>query len=77
MSKLLKPAELGIELGVSKDLTLRMARRGQIPFVRLGCKTLRFQLDDVLAALGTVPCGSQPSNASGKDTITEGSQRVN
>ena len=44
-------AGLAARLGVSAAQVLRLARRGAIPRLKLGHRTVRFVVDDVLAAL--------------------------
>ena len=53
LKKLLTDQELAIELGTGfKPRTVATLRRaGKIPYVRIGYRTLRYDLDAVLAAL--------------------------
>lgn len=48
---LLNPKELAEHLGVTLGLVYRMSSDGRIPKVRIGHRTVRFDLDAVLARL--------------------------
>ena len=52
-TKLLTDRELAVELGTGfKPRTIASLRRaGKIPFVKIGYRTLRYDLDAVMAAL--------------------------
>jgi hypothetical protein len=49
--ELLKKGQLAEELNMSTRSVENFMRRGWIPFVRIGKKTVRFDLADVLATL--------------------------
>jgi hypothetical protein len=49
--ELLKKAQLAEELNISTRSVENFMRRGWIPFLRIGKKTVRFCLADVLATL--------------------------
>lgn len=49
--RLVTAEQLAAHLSVNRFTVYRWVERGQIPHVRLGTKTLRFELDAVLAAM--------------------------
>jgi excisionase family DNA binding protein len=48
---LVTPDEIGEIVRLDKNTILKMARQRVIPSVRLNCRTIRFRLSAVLAAL--------------------------
>lgn len=51
INKLLRAEELAVALGVTKRKVLDLTRKGNIPVIRLGPRTYRWWLADVLEAL--------------------------
>lgn len=51
MTKLLTPEELAEILSIRPLVVRRLANNGFIPAIRLTKRTLRFRIDDVLAAM--------------------------
>lgn len=51
MTEYLTATELGTLLKLPREKILIMARRGQIPAIRISAKTVRFDPDAVAAAL--------------------------
>ncbi len=51
MAEYLTAAELGTLLRLSREKILTMARKGQIPSIRLSPKTIRFDPEAVAAAI--------------------------
>lgn len=60
MSGLLTVPELAVALGISDRSVQRLAEQGRVPVYRLSQRTLRFRLDEVLAALRDDPKGGRP-----------------
>jgi excisionase family DNA binding protein len=61
-SELKTAEELATLIRVETSTVHRLARQGRIPCIRVTRKTIRFILDDVLAAVG-VPLKPQPEAA--------------
>jgi excisionase family DNA binding protein len=51
MKKMLTSSQIALQIGVTKNTIIKMAKDGQIPSIRIGSGHYRFDIDDVKAAL--------------------------
>ena len=53
MKKMLTSSQIALQIGVTKNTVIKMAKAGQIPSIRIGSGHYRFDIDDVKLALNT------------------------
>jgi len=53
MKKMLTSSQVALQIGVTKNTVIKMAKAGQIPSIRIGSGHYRFDIDDVKLTLNT------------------------
>ena len=53
MKKMLTSSQIALQIGVTKNTIIKMAKAGQIPSIRIGSGHYRFDIDDVKLALNS------------------------
>lgn len=51
MKKMFTSSQIALQIGVTKNTIIKMAKAGQIPSIRIGSGHYRFDIDEVKLAL--------------------------